>query len=514
MLENLGQVLPTAAGRYGGRTALVCGGREFGFSELEELSARLANGLRGLGVEPGDRVTLYSRNRWEWVVSYYAIARLGAMINPLNVMLTPEEVRFVVDDCGARVLLASPDNGEELLEMMDESPLEEVVLFGGEAPAGARSFDELLENSSPGFEEVPRAAGETSTIGYTSGTTGNPKGAMQSHRAVLLNSAMTANLHVRTSADTVVTGLPCAHVYGNVVMNGAFLYGYTLVLLERFDPGECLEAIERHRATMFEGVPTMYGYLLNHPDLESYDLSSLTRCTVGGQIMPVPRSQEVEERFGCPLIELWGMTEIAGLGTTHPLYGPNKHGSIGRALPFVECRIADLDDPRKTLGPKEDGELMVRGPIVMQGYYGNEAATRETVEPDGWLHSGDVARMDEEGYVQIVDRKKDMIITGGYNVYPAEIERVIDAHPAVSMVAVGGQPDELKGELARAYVVLKEGERADEESILEHCRGSLAAYKVPRSVRFVSDLPQTSTGKIMRRELGTLDAEEPTGSRS
>jgi long-chain acyl-CoA synthetase len=330
---------------------------------------------------------------------------------------------------------------------------------------------------------------------------------MLAHRAVLFNSAMTANMHVRTAADTVVTGLPCAHVYGNVVMNGAFLYGYTLVLLERFDPAEALESIQRHRATMFEGVPTMYQYLLNHPDLDDHDLSSLTRCTVGGQIMPVPTSREVEERFGVPLIELWGMTEIGGLGTTHPLYGPNRHGSIGIPLPFVECRIADREDPSKTLGPDEDGELMLRGPIVMQGYYGNEKATKETLEPDGWLHSGDIARMDGEGYIYIVDRKKDMIITGGYNVYPAELERVIAGHPAVAMVAVGSQPDEAKGELAKAYVVPKEDAQENEESIIEYCREHLAAYKVPRAVQFVSNLPQTSTGKIMRRELEKLDED-------
>ncbi|MDX6381283.1 MAG: long-chain acyl-CoA synthetase [Rubrobacteraceae bacterium] len=507
MLENLGQVLPAAAERYGTKTALVSGGREFSFEELNDLSGRLANGLRSLGVEPGDRASLYSQNCWEWIVGYYAIARLGAVINPINVMLTPKEVLFVVNDCGAKVILASQGNGQALLEIKGDSSLQEVVLFGDDVSAGARSFNELLEQSSGEFENVDTGTDETSTIGYTSGTTGHPKGAMLAHRAVLFNSAMTANMHVRTAADTVVTGLPCAHVYGNVVMNGAFLYGYTLVLLERFDPAEALESIQRHRATMFEGVPTMYQYLLNHPDLDDHDLSSLTRCTVGGQIMPVPTSREVEERFGVPLIELWGMTEIGGLGTTHPLYGPNRHGSIGIPLPFVECRIADREDPSKTLGPDEDGELMLRGPIVMQGYYGNEKATKETLEPDGWLHSGDIARMDGEGYIYIVDRKKDMIITGGYNVYPAELERVIAGHPAVAMVAVGSQPDEAKGELAKAYVVPKEDAQENEETIIEYCREHLAAYKVPRAVQFVSNLPQTSTGKIMRRELEKLDED-------
>jgi len=247
-------------------------------------------------------------------------------------------------------------------------------------------------------------------------------------------------------------------------------------------------------------------YLLNCPELNKYDLSSLTRCTVGGQTMPVSKMREVEARFGCPLLELWGMTEIAGLGTTHPFYGVNRHGSIGIALPYVETRIAATEDATQTLNQDEVGELMIRGPIVMEGYYGNERATRETIERDGWLHTGDLARTDKEGYIFVVDRKKDMILTAGYNVYPAELERVVAAHPAVAMVAVGSQPDELKGEIAKAYIVLKTGADVDEESILSFCRERLAAYKVPRRVQFVADLPKTSTGKIMRRQLRTLDA--------
>jgi long-chain acyl-CoA synthetase len=328
---------------------------------------------------------------------------------------------------------------------------------------------------------------------------------MLSHRSVLLNTAMTAQMHARTELDTVVTALPCAHVYGNVVMNGAFLYGMKLVLHAAFDAGAALEAIERHRATMFEGVPTMYMYMLEDPELESRDLSTLTRCTVGGQTMPRPKMEAVEARFGCELLELWGMTEIGGLGTTHPSYGINRHGSIGVPLPYMACKIVDTEDPGKTLGPDEVGELMVRGPLVMEGYYGNEAATRATIEPDGWLHTGDVARMDAEGYIYVVDRKKDMILTAGYNVYPAEIERVVAGHPAVALVAVGKIPDETKGELAKAYIVLAQGKTATEDQILAFCREHLAAYKVPRRVAFVDALPTTSTGKVMRRELGRLE---------
>ncbi len=501
MLENLGQVLPFAAGRYGDKTALISGGREFSFRELNDLSGRPATGLRGLGVEPGDRVSLYALNSWEWVVSYYAAARLGAVINPIVPALAPGEARFIVDDCGARVARASGEKGEALLQTEGQPLPEEVIIFGDAVPAGCRSFEELLEQNGSDLEGAGASADDASTIGYTSGTTGRPKGAMGTHRAVLLNTAMTANMHVRTPADTVVTALPCAHVYGNVVMNGAFLYGYKLVLLEHFDAVRALEGIQRHRATMFEGVPTMYQVLLEHPELEGYDLSSLTRCTVGGQSMPVSRSREVEERFGCPLIELWGMTEISGLGTTHPLYGPNKHGSIGRALPFVECRIASLEDPDETLGPDEPGELMLCGPVVMQGYYGNEAATRETIEPGGWLHSGDVARMDDEGYIYIVDRAKDMIIRGGENVYPREVEEFLYTHPSISGVQIYGVPDEKYGEVAAAAIVPKEGVPLTREEIREYCRESIAHFKLPEYVDFVEEFPMTGSGKIQKYKL-------------
>ena len=505
MLQTLGEVLPRSASKYGDKTALVIGGLTFSFRQLDEMSNRLANGLSAVGVEIGDRVTIYSLNCWQWLVSYFAVHKLGAVANPINVMLTPEEVAFVVEDCGAKVILATRDKGEPLLGMRGKGTLREIVIFDEEVPVDAISFGRLLEESSPTFtiRDVPTDA--LSTICYTSGTTGHPKGAKHSHRNVLMNASMIATMTVRTQHDTVVSALPCPHVYGNLVFMSAFLYGMTLVLLPGFDEEQVLRAIQDNKATLFEGVPTMFMYLLAHPEFGSYDLSSLTRCTVGGQTMPAAKAVEFEERVGVPLLELWGMTEVAGAGTANPWYGENRHGSIGIALPYNECRIADVEDAAKTLPLNEVGELMYRGPLVMQGYYGNEKGTKETIEPDGWLHTGDLAKMDAEGYVWIVDRKKDMILTAGFNVYPAELERVISMHPSVAMVAVGGLPDETKGEIAKAYVVLKPGAEADPDSILSICREHLAAYKVPRKIQFVDDLPQTSTGKVMRRQLRTLE---------
>jgi long-chain acyl-CoA synthetase len=503
MLDSLGQVLPHAASTFGDQTALVIEGRSFSFRELDDLSDALAASLARMGIRAGDRVTLYAPNSWEWLVSYYGALKTGAVINPINVMLTPAEVAFVTRDCGASALIGSADKIKPALESGVTGLT--AIVFGDQSVAGATLFNELIAKRQT-FEPVAVKPEALSTIGYTSGTTGHPKGAMQSHRAVILNVAMYAQMYAKTALDTVVTAVPCPHVYGNVIFNAAMMYGTKLVLHPRFDAGEILASIAAHKATMFEGVPTMYMYMLVHPEFDSFALASLSRCTVGGQTMPVAKMQEVERRFACPLIELWGMTELAGLGTTFPSNGPHKLGSIGIAIPHTEARIADDADPAKTMPRVEVGELMIRGPIVMQGYYGNEKATREAIEPDGWLHTGDLATMDEDSAVFIVDRKKDMINTGGFKVFPAEIERVIAAHPSVAMVAVGGQPDELKGEIAKAYVVLKPGAPADADGILALCRAELAAYKAPRAIQFVADLPKTSTGKIMRRELRNLDA--------
>jgi long-chain acyl-CoA synthetase len=506
MLSSIGGIPVAAAQRFGDKTAIVLPNRTLSFNELEALTNRCANALVNLGVKPGDRVTLYSGNCWEWIVSYYGALKMGAVINPINVMLTPTEVEFVANDCGAAIVIASHEKAVSIENVKAKSQVKELIAFGDEAlPAGIVSFNDMLADSSDDFTIGDIDIDSLSTIGYTSGTTGFPKGACLSHRSILHNVAMTALMHQRNEQDTVVTALPCPHVYGNVVMSGAIQNGMTLVLHPAFEEKAIMQSIQDHGATLFEGVPTMYMFMLNHPDFDDYDLSTLRCCTVGGQTMPKPKMEEVEQRFGCPLIELWGMTEIGGLGTTFASNGPVKHGSIGVALPYTDARIAHTEDASKTMPIGEVGELMIKGGIVMQGYYGNEQATKDTIEADGWLHTGDLASMDHDGCVFIVDRKKDMILTAGFNVYPAEIERVVAGHPDVALVAVGSIPDEAKGELAKAYIVPKTGVTPDSDSIIAYCREHLAAYKVPRAVQFVEDLPKTSTGKVMRRELKTLD---------
>lgn len=505
MHETIDQLVVDAARRFGDKTALVTEHRTLTFSEVNRLAEALAAALHDLGLKPGDRISIFSPNCWEWVVSYYAIFKLGAVANPLNLMLTAEEANYAMDDCGSRCVFAGSSQAARLLAMPERGE-ERIVVTFGEAMPGALPFEKLIERNVREATTPALQASDLSTVCYTSGTTGHPKGAMQTHRSVVLNTALTSTMHVRTEHDTVVSALPCSHVYGNVVMNSAFFCGLTLVLHASFDAAAILRSIGTHKATMFEGVPTMYHYLLESPELDLHDLGSLTRCTVGGQTMPVERMEAVQRRLGCPLVELWGMTELAGLGTTFPFHGPRKLGSIGLPLPMTEARIVDPSDPSRTLAHGEPGELQIKGPLVMSGYYGNEAATRECLQPDGWLRTGDIAHRDEEGFIYVVDRFKDMILTGGYNIYPAEIERVISRMPGVSMVAVGRVPDEVKGELARAYVVPASNQSLTEEGVIEFCRQHLAAYKVPRSVAFVADLPKTSSGKILRRKLHTLDA--------
>lgn len=502
-MNGPGDILRAAAARFGDKTALVCADRSFGFAELDALSDRVAAALAARGVAPGEPVSLYAQNRWEWVVAYHGALKAGAVVNPVNVMLTPRELAFVLGDCAAAVVFTSAEQAATVVELTRDLPrLHTVVAFGAAAGQveGATAFDALLAADGP----VPRCTpvpDEPSTIGYTSGTTGHPKGAVQSHRAVLLNCALTATMHGRTERDVVVTALPAPHVYGNVVINGTFLVGGTVVLMPRFTPGEALALIGEHRATMFEGVPAMYAMMLADPGLADAELGTLTRCTVGGQTIPLSTIERWEARSGARLVELWGMTELSGLGTTHALHAPPVPGSIGVALPGVQLRVADLADAGRDAPYGEPGELMVRGPLVMLGYHGNPEATAEAVEPDGWLHTGDVATMDATGHVFVVDRRKDMILTAGYNVYPAEIERVLAAHPDVAVVAAGPVPDEVKGELACAYVVRTAGATVTADELIAFAARQLAAYKRPRLVRFVDSLPATSTGKIMRREL-------------
>lgn len=502
-MKGPGDILPHSAAKFAGKTALICQGRSFSFLELDQLSDQFAMYLLSQGIFPGDTVSLLSQNRWEWVVCYHGALKAGAVVNPINVMLTPSELKYVLSDCKSVALCGGAAQIDKVTDVRSELSLLGLLIdFDNSCPEATFFRDTLAsEEQRTAVLIDPSSA---STIGYTSGTTGHPKGAVQSHRAVLHNCICTALMHQKTSEDVVVSALPAAHVYGNVVVNGTWLAGGTIILMERFDPAEALRLIAAHRATIFEGVPAMYAAMLSVEGLDGYDLSSLTRCTVGGQTIAPAVVEKWENVAGCPLIELWGMTEISGLGATVLPFSDHPKGSIGVALPGVEIRIADIDNPAEDAPNGVAGELMVRGPIVMIEYFGNADASGEAIDRNGWLHSGDIAVKDDSGHLFIVDRLKDLIITGGYNVYPAEIERVLAGHPAVAMVAVGAIPDPIKGELACAYIVRAEGVEVSEDDILKYSEADLAPYKRPRMIKFVSSLPTTSSGKVMRRSLSHI----------
>ncbi len=505
MLTTLGEAIEKAAAAFGGKPAVIFRDEPCSFDALNRRANRVANALVAQGIEPGDRVTLCGQNSTDWMAAYYGVAKAGAVLNPVTAMLTAGEIGYIAGNCGAKLLMVGAGKGDGLMDALAGSDVERVVLFDDDGPADATPFEDFIADAPEDFELRPRGLDELGAIGYTSGTTGHPKGAMMSNRAIAVSTAGTAMMHGRTAADIVVTALPCSHVYGKVVMNCSVWYGATLVLHERFEAEAMLRSVEQYRATMLEAVPTGFMYMLADPAIGKYDFSSLERMTCGGQTFPAATCAEVEAKFGATLMELWGMTELAGPGTTHAWSCERRLGSIGVALPYTEARIGGLEDSAETMPAGEPGELLIRGPIVMMGYYGNEAATKDSMAADGWFRTGDVCTRDEDGFLWVVDRKKDMINTAGFNVYPAELERVLAAHPDVSMVAVGGVPDAQKGELAKAYIVPRPGADPDADDIVAHCRKTLAPYKVPRKIQFVADLPTNPTGKILRRELHTID---------
>jgi len=492
-MDSIAGLLAASALRFGSKPFLKCVDRTLSFEETDRLVTLVARNLLRRGLQSGDAITLWIENGWRWVVAYYGALRIGAVVNPVNALLTATEVEFIARDCHARLVIASEGHARTLRAALPVPVLDD-----------RSDFAELLI-PCPSTHGLPKVGQEDrASICYTSGTTGHPKGAVLRHRSVLTNTLMTSLMHGRSSTDAVVSALPCPHVYGNVVLNSAVACGMTLTLLPRFDAEAALEAIAASKATMFEGVPTMYLKMLDVRNTKRFALESLRACTVGGQTMPVARMVEAEQRFGVPLLELWGMTELGGLGTTHPCNLRGRLGSIGVPLPLNEACVVHVNDPLRQLPRGEIGELMIRGPSVMDGYFGNPAATGESIEPDGWLHTGDLVYQDSDGYYFVVDRKKEVIITGGYNVYPAEVERVIAEHPAVSMVAVAAAADELKGQVPKAFVVLRSDAKCTADEIVTHCRSQLASYKTPTAVEFRDDLPKTSTGKLLRRALSNV----------
>ena len=476
----------------------------FSYTEVDEISGRVASALLGTGLRRGDKVAVQLPNLPQFLFTYFAILKAGLVMVPLNPLLKAPEVAYQLRDSESRMLITFEGFAAEAVagarEAGDVSMYVVNLPGNDQRPEGTRDYDELYFADDTG-EIEPVNADDTAVIIYTSGTTGKPKGAELTHFQLYMNCTVAGELFGFRDDDIGVAVLPMFHVFGlSSVLNTAVRFGGTLVLIPRFEPDAVLDAIARYRCTIFSGVPTMY-YTLLQADVASRDLSSLRVGISGGAAIPGEVIRAFEEKFpGVVILEGYGLSETASTTTFNISAEQRKVLSIGKPIWGVEVRVVDEQDKPLPPGPENIGEIVIRGHNVMKGYYGNPAATAEAFR-GGWFHTGDLAYADKDGYLFVVDRKKDMLIRGGYNVYPREIEEVLFGHPAVAEAAVVGKADPKLGEEILAFVVPKPGAEADPDDIMAYCRERLAAYKYPREVRIAEDLPKGPTGKILKREL-------------
>lgn len=504
---NLSLLLDDSARRYPERIALVHGERRLTYAELDAQASQVANLLVSLGVEPGDRVALSCPNLPEFPILYYGILRAGAVVVPLNVMLKPREIAYHLDDSGAKTYFCFSGTADLPMGKYGSAGVEqasgcpELILIGAESGQAPAAY----ERHPRSFQSVVRGLDDTAVILYTSGTTGQPKGAELTHANMVLN-ALAANRLFDSNPvrrDTYLLALPLFHSFGQTVtMNAGLSVGATLVMMPRFDPKAALRLMIDEGITVFAGVPTMYHGLLGAgDDTLQVDLiaRTLRRAISGGAALPAEIHAQIAERFGVKILEGYGLSETSPLAVFSDPERGSPVGSIGVPIWGVEVKLVDAQG-RAVDDAGSVGELVLRGHNVMKGYLNRPEATSEVLR-DGWLHTGDLARRDEDGFYYIVGRTKDLIVRGGYNVYPREIEEVLITHPAVSLAAVIGIPDERYGEEVKAFVIRQSGEQIGAEELIEWCKKQMAGYKYPRHIEFVESLPLTATGKILKREL-------------
>jgi long-chain acyl-CoA synthetase len=494
MSANLAMILTETAERNGDQTAFKLDDVELSYSLLDEGSARIAALLKSKGIEPGDRVGLMMPNVPYFPVIYFGILRAGAVVVPMNVLLKGREVAFYLEDPGAKLVFAWGDFAEAAETGAEQADTELILVKPGE-------FEKLVAEHEPDTEMVERSEDDTAVILYTSGTTGKPKGAELTHSNLHKNSAgVSEKLGELTEEDVLLGGLPLFHSFGQTcTMNSAVFVGATVTMLPRFDPEKALEIIARDKVTIFQGVPTMYNAMLHSESADDADCSTLRTCMSGGAAMPAELMRGFEEKFDCIILEGYGLSETSPVASFNHPDKERKPGSIGTPIEGVEMQV--WDDDGNELEQGEVGEIVIRGHNIMKGYWNRDDANKEAITDDGWFRTGDMAKVDEDGYFFIVDRKKDLIIRGGYNVYPREIEEVLYEHPAIQEAAVVGVPHDELGEEVGAAVVLKQGESLDADELKSYVKEQVAAYKYPRTVWFVDELPKGPTGKILKREI-------------
>jgi long-chain acyl-CoA synthetase len=516
--------LDETAARFGDRPAAIFFGARLSYGSLQTLVDRFAAGLVRLGIRPGDRVSLHLPNCPQFLIAYYGILKTGAIVVPFSPLYTEREIERQLVDSGAEVAITLDLIYPRLAAVRPKTQVRAIVVTPINAyfppllrwlyplkayreghvvriPRNVPRFQGLLE-TSPMQRGVPVDPDQPAVLLYTGGTTGIPKGAVLSHRNVVCNIHQSRAWfpQLQPGRDVVLGVLPFFHSYGMTsVMNLAVANGLATVLVPRFQIDMLLQAIAKYRPQLLPGVPTIYTAIASHPQVTRYDLRSIRACVSGAAPLPREVQAQFEKLTGGRLVEGYGLTEASPVTHANPLEGTRKTGSIGVPFPDTDARIVD-DTGERALPPGDVGELTIRGPQVMQGYWHQPEETALALR-GGWLFTGDMAKMDEDGFFYIVDRKKDLIITGGLNVYPREVDEILYAHPAVLEAAAVGIPDPYKGEVVKAFVVLRDGQHATADDLIAHCKRQLAPHKVPRAVEFRRELPKSLVGKILRRKL-------------
>ncbi|AGL02043.1 class I adenylate-forming enzyme family protein [Desulfoscipio gibsoniae] len=480
--------------------AIICGddGREYTWSEFDKIINQLGNALVEIGVNKGDRVAIYLPNSPEFLFTYFAVAKIGAVATPFNILFKTAEITYILNNSRAKVLVGSGDEiDQNLIKVNAQTPHLEKIITVGKPVEGAVDFYSIILECPEDFETVDCSSDDLATLMYTSGTTGQPKGAMLSHGNFISIAAVNSKMVQINDQDLYMTATPYCHIFFVQSVLGPFHAGAGVVTMRSFNAEKTLELLSRYQVTHFAGVPTMYIFMLDQFDSNKYDLSAWRLAVSAAASMPVEHINKIKATFGVEFSETYGATETSSTVT----YGRVGHGRVGSVGPVGRGNRAKVvDNSGSELPAGEVGEILVKTPGVFKGYWEMPEATREAFD-EGWYHTGDLGKFDEDGYLYIVDRKKDMIVCGGYNVYPREVEEVIYQHPKVMEAAVLGVKDPVRGEVPKAFIRLKDNEEMTDQELIDFCKQMIANYKVPRNIEFMEELPKGPTGKILKRKL-------------
>ena len=529
------QYLEESAKTFPEKSALIFQGFTMTFRELDEMVARFSAALKGFGIKKGDSVAILLPNVIPCVVAYYATLRIGAIVVLNNPLYADRELEHQFNDSKSTFLITLDLLANRMVKLREKTAIKTIVytsigdylpfvkrllfplvakkkgLAADVAPAdNLYKFKDVIAQNSPDYTQADVNIDDVAMYQYTGGTTGVSKGVMLTHKNISyqIQQAVAWFPTLQKGKEIMLGALPIFHVFGMTVsMNFAIKMGWTNVLVPKPQPEPLLEAISKFKVTFAPLVPTMYIGMLDHPDLEHTDLTSIRGCFSGSAPLPLDIINNFQEKTGSIIVEGFGLTETTPVTHINPFNGVRKQGSIGLPLPDTECKIVDLEDPTKEMPIGEAGELLIRGPQVMKGYLDKPEETKKTLTEDGFICTGDVAKMDEDGYFYIVDRIKDMIISGGYNVYPRDIDEVLFEHPKILEACCIGIPHEKRGEAIKAFVILKEGETMTDREVIEYCKTKLATYKLPTVVEFKQELPKSNVGKILRKDLRKMEEE-------